>query len=52
MPILEDLKEYAERTTGLARPGKRQASGFTKAGNRTPSASRTTALSRTIRDGR
>jgi uncharacterized protein YjlB len=31
MPILEDLKEYAERTTGLARPGKRQASGFTKA---------------------
>lgn len=25
MPILEDLKEYAERATGLHRPGKRQA---------------------------
>ena len=24
MPILEDLKEYAERATGLLRPGKRQ----------------------------
>jgi uncharacterized protein YjlB len=25
MPILEDLKEYAQRATGLGRPGKRQA---------------------------
>ena len=25
MPILEDLKEYAERATGLRRPGKRSA---------------------------
>ena len=25
MPILEDLKEYAERATGLRRPGKRRA---------------------------
>ena len=25
MPILEDLKEYAERATGLRRPGKREA---------------------------
>jgi hypothetical protein len=25
MPILEDLKEYAERATGLRRPGKRKA---------------------------
>ncbi|BAC52906.1 bll7641 [Bradyrhizobium diazoefficiens USDA 110] len=26
MPLLEDLKEYAERATGLRRPGKRRAS--------------------------
>jgi uncharacterized protein YjlB len=25
VPILEDMKEYAERTTGLGRPGKRKA---------------------------
>ena len=25
MPILEDLKQYAERATGLRRPGKREA---------------------------
>jgi len=25
MPILEDLKEYAERATGIRRPGKRAA---------------------------
>jgi len=25
LPILEDLKEYAERATGLRRPGKREA---------------------------
>jgi hypothetical protein len=25
MPILEDLKEYAERATGLRRPGKQKA---------------------------
>jgi uncharacterized protein YjlB len=25
MPVLEDLKEYAERATGLRRPGKRKA---------------------------
>ena len=25
MPILEDLKEYAERATGLRRPGRRKA---------------------------
>ncbi|WP_346658663.1 hypothetical protein [Bradyrhizobium sp. 143] len=25
MPILEDLKGYAERATGLRRPGKRKA---------------------------
>lgn len=29
MPILEDLKEYAERATGLRRPGKRRASELT-----------------------
>lgn len=25
MPMLEDMKEYAERATGLRRPGKRNA---------------------------
>jgi uncharacterized protein YjlB len=28
MPILEDLKEYAERATGLRRPGRRLAPDF------------------------
>jgi uncharacterized protein YjlB len=28
MPIVEDLKEYAERATGLRRPGKREAANF------------------------
>ena len=27
MPILEDLKEYAERATGLRRPGKTESPG-------------------------
>src|SRR5258708_40325345 len=31
MPILEDLKEYAERATGLGRPGKRKASDLARA---------------------
>jgi uncharacterized protein YjlB len=31
MPILEDLKEYAERATGLRRPGKGGASDFARA---------------------
>ena len=30
MPILEDLKEYAERVTGLRRPGKRRAHDLLK----------------------
>ena len=30
MPILEDLKEYAERATGLRRPGKRKAPDFAR----------------------
>ena len=30
MPSLEDLKEYAERTTGLRRPGTRKAPNFTR----------------------
>jgi uncharacterized protein YjlB len=30
MPILEDLKEYAERATGLGRPGKRTAPGLAR----------------------
>jgi hypothetical protein len=31
MPIIEDLKEYAERATGLRRPGKGEASDFARA---------------------
>ena len=31
MPIIEDLKEYAERATGFRRPGKREASDFARA---------------------
>jgi hypothetical protein len=31
MPILEDLKEYAERATGLRRPGKAKAPDFVRA---------------------
>ena len=31
MPILEDLKEYAERATGLRRPGKGEAPDFARA---------------------
>ena len=31
MPIVEDLKEYAERATGLRRPGKQKASDLAKA---------------------
>jgi hypothetical protein len=31
MSILEDLKEYTERTTGLGRPGKRNASELARA---------------------
>ena len=30
MPIVEDLKEYAERATGRRRPGKRKARDFTQ----------------------
>ena len=52
MPILEDLKEYAERATGLRRPGKRKARDFAQARKPSPSASRTTVSSPIIRDGR
>jgi hypothetical protein len=38
MPILEDVKEYAERATGLRRPGKVDASNFARV--RTPHAVR------------
>jgi hypothetical protein len=31
MPALEELKEYAERATGLRRPGKANAPDFTRA---------------------
>jgi uncharacterized protein YjlB len=31
MPILEDLKEYAERATGLRRPGRRKATDLAQA---------------------
>ena len=30
MPILEDLKEYTERATGLKRPGKQEASDLAR----------------------
>ena len=30
MPILEDVKEYAERATGLRRPGKGKASDLAR----------------------
>jgi uncharacterized protein YjlB len=30
MPMLEDLKEYAQRVTSLRRPGKGDASGFAR----------------------
>jgi hypothetical protein len=30
MPIIEDLKEYAERATGLRRPGKRAVKNFVR----------------------
>jgi hypothetical protein len=30
MPTLEDLKGYAERATGLRRPGKRKAMGLAR----------------------
>lgn len=33
MPILEDLKAYTERATGLKRPGKREASNLTRGRN-------------------
>ena len=53
MPILEDLKEYTERATGLKRPGKQEASNLhAGAESPTPSASRTTVSSPIIRDGR
>jgi hypothetical protein len=28
MPVIEDLKEYAERAIGLRRPGKRAVANF------------------------
>jgi hypothetical protein len=31
MPIVEDVKEHAERATGLGRPGKRKALNFVHA---------------------
>ena len=52
MPILEDLKEYTERATGLQRPGKRKAPNLVRRENPTPSASRTMVSSPIIRDGR
>jgi len=38
MPILENLKEYTERATGLKRPGKREAPHLTR--SRKPHAAR------------
>ena len=52
MPIIEDLKEYAERATGLRRPGKEKLPISRGRENPMPSASRTTVSSPTIRGGR
>jgi hypothetical protein len=52
MPIIEDLKEYAERATGLRRPGKREAPISRGPENPMPFASRTMVSSPTIRGGR
>jgi hypothetical protein len=30
MPILEDVKEYMQRATGLRRPGKKEAPDLTR----------------------
>jgi hypothetical protein len=52
MPILEDLKEYTERATGLKRPGKQEAPNLAR--RRKPHAARfrTTVSSPINRDGR
>jgi hypothetical protein len=52
MPILEDLKEYAERATGLRRPGKQKAPDLVRARKPIPSASRRMMSSPIIRGGR
>jgi hypothetical protein len=52
MPVLENLKEYAERATGLGRPGKKMPSTLRGRENPVRSASRTTVLSPIIRGGR
>ena len=53
MPILEDLKDYGERATGLRPPRQAKSPGFGRGGaNPMPSASRMMVSSPTIRDGR
>jgi hypothetical protein len=52
MPILEDLKEYTERATGLKRPGNRKLRISRGAESPTRPASRTTVSSPITRDGR
>jgi len=51
MPILEDLKEYAERATGLRRPGKEVLRTSRGRENPMPFASRMTVWFPIIRDG-
>jgi hypothetical protein len=52
VPILEELKEYAERATGLSDQANGRLRISRVAESPTSSASRTTAWSPTIRDGR
>lgn len=42
MPILEDVKDYMQRATGLRRPGKEEAPDLAHPGNLASSASRMT----------
>lgn len=52
MPILENIKEFIERGTGLAVLADRRRRNLGAPENRAQCCSPTTALYRTIRDGR
>jgi hypothetical protein len=53
MPILEDVKEYMQRATGLRRPGKKEAPDLRRPRKpHTALASRMTVLFQIIRAGR
>ena len=50
MPVLEDLKEYTERATGLRRPGKAKAPDFVR--GRKPHAVRFHLLKKRLTHGK